>query len=249
MNSKIFISEIFGPTIQGEGALAGRVTVFVRTGGCDFDCAWCDSMHAVAVANKHKWRPMDTGAVMARVVELSGAPCLVTLSGGNPALQPLADLIDLGRQIKYTFALETQGSIVKPWFHKLAHLILSPKPPSSQMRYRPDRLLACLDAAFVGTPRPNVSLKVVVMHELDYQFARTIYEDVARPYALPFFITPGNHTPPPGARYNAQGAEFDAGGVMARTRWLVERLRADRWYDVSVLPQIHTLVWGNEQGV
>ena len=32
----ISISEIFGPTIQGEGALIGRPTVFVRTGGLRF---------------------------------------------------------------------------------------------------------------------------------------------------------------------------------------------------------------------
>jgi 7-carboxy-7-deazaguanine synthase len=43
----IRISEIFGPTIQGEGVLIGLPTVFVRTGGCDYRCSWCDSLHAV----------------------------------------------------------------------------------------------------------------------------------------------------------------------------------------------------------
>ena len=37
------IMEIFGPTIQGEGMVIGRKTMFVRTGGCDYSCAWCDS--------------------------------------------------------------------------------------------------------------------------------------------------------------------------------------------------------------
>ncbi|CUH42006.1 7-carboxy-7-deazaguanine synthase [Ruegeria atlantica] len=41
------ISEIFGPTVQGEGALIGQPTVLVRSGGCDFRCSWCDSLHAV----------------------------------------------------------------------------------------------------------------------------------------------------------------------------------------------------------
>jgi len=44
---EIRVSEIFGPTIQGEGALIGQPTVFVRTGGCDYRCSWCDSLHAV----------------------------------------------------------------------------------------------------------------------------------------------------------------------------------------------------------
>jgi 7-carboxy-7-deazaguanine synthase len=33
MKENILISEIFGPTVQGEGPLVGRPTVFVRTGG------------------------------------------------------------------------------------------------------------------------------------------------------------------------------------------------------------------------
>ena len=44
---KLRISEIFGPTIQGEGALIGKPTVFVRAGGCDYRCSWCDTLYAV----------------------------------------------------------------------------------------------------------------------------------------------------------------------------------------------------------
>ena len=38
-DAKIRVSEIFGPTIQGEGVLIGLPTVFVRTGGCDYRCS------------------------------------------------------------------------------------------------------------------------------------------------------------------------------------------------------------------
>ena len=41
------VIEIFGPTIQGEGAEAGLPTHFVRLGGCDYRCSWCDTMYAV----------------------------------------------------------------------------------------------------------------------------------------------------------------------------------------------------------
>jgi 7-carboxy-7-deazaguanine synthase len=41
------VVEVFGPTIQGEGALAGLPTLFVRFGGCDYRCSWCDSLLAV----------------------------------------------------------------------------------------------------------------------------------------------------------------------------------------------------------
>ncbi|MEO9823857.1 MAG: 7-carboxy-7-deazaguanine synthase QueE, partial [Paracoccaceae bacterium] len=86
--SQLRIAEIFGPTIQGEGALIGEPTVFVRTGGCDYRCAWCDSLHAVDTAYRHTWVAMDTEAVWAEVQRLSkGKPLTVSLSGGNPAIQ------------------------------------------------------------------------------------------------------------------------------------------------------------------
>ena len=41
------VIEIFGPTIQGEGSEAGLATHFIRVGGCDYRCSWCDTMYAV----------------------------------------------------------------------------------------------------------------------------------------------------------------------------------------------------------
>ena len=97
MKERIRISEIFGPTIQGEGPLVGRPTVFVRTGGCDYRCTWCDTLYAVLPEYHDEWTPMTPAAIMARVNELAGGkPVLVSLSGGNPALQPLSPLIALG---------------------------------------------------------------------------------------------------------------------------------------------------------
>ena len=66
----IRISEIFGPTIQGEGMLIGQPTVFVRTGGCDYRCSWCDTLHAVDSAYRHDWTPMDAEAIWQEVRDL-----------------------------------------------------------------------------------------------------------------------------------------------------------------------------------
>src|SRR5262245_57803615 len=130
MKERISISEIFGPTVQGEGPLVGRPTVFVRTGGCDYRCTWCDTLYALLPKYRDEWLLMTPSDTLARIDELaSGNPVLVTLSGGNPALQPLAPLIALGRSKGHRFALETQGSVPSPWFTELDWLILSPKPP------------------------------------------------------------------------------------------------------------------------
>ncbi|TIV44134.1 MAG: radical SAM protein, partial [Mesorhizobium sp.] len=91
MKGRIRISEIFGPTVQGEGPLIGRPTVFVRTGGCDYRCRWCDTLYAVLPEFREDWTLMTPNAILTEVERLSNsARVLVSLSGGNPALQPLA---------------------------------------------------------------------------------------------------------------------------------------------------------------
>src|SRR5437764_321458 len=37
----LVVSEVFGPTAQGEGPALGRRCGFVRLGGCNLSCSWC----------------------------------------------------------------------------------------------------------------------------------------------------------------------------------------------------------------
>ena len=237
----IRVSEIFGPTIQGEGALIGLPTVFVRTGGCDYRCSWCDSLHAVDSAFRDQWISMSAEAIWHEVTKLSGGkPITVSLSGGNPAIQPLRPLIELGHSHGYRFALETQGSIAQAWFRDLDTLVISPKPPSSGMLTDWDQVDNCLQLAGGG---PEVALKIVVFDDADYEFARHAGERYPQ---VPLFLQPGNHTPPPP---DDDDARIDIDGVMDRMHWLVERVTADQWFTPRVLPQLHVLLWGNKRGV
>ncbi len=237
----ILISEIFGPTIQGEGALIGRPTVFVRTGGCDFRCRWCDTLYAVLPDYKGDWSPQSPEEILAAVERLSGGfPLLITVSGGNPALQPLQPLLELGRARGHTFALETQASRPQNWFAQLDHLVLSPKPPSSDMAFDAGKLAECLAAARDAKNRgPHLSLKVVVFDEADYQFARGVH---ALHPDIPFYLSVGN----PSAQ-SGEGA--DVGDLTARLEWLLARAARDGWFDVVIAPQLHVLLWGNKRGV
>jgi 7-carboxy-7-deazaguanine synthase len=154
----------------------------------------------------------------------------------------LGDLIDLGRTHGYTFAIETQGSIAQPWFTHLDYLTLSPKPPSSKQVTRWDRLDHCIACATdtEDDHQVQICLKIVVLDEEDFAYAR----DVAERYsAFPLYLQPGNHTPP----HLAQ--EIDIAGIMRRMDWLIERVVAEKWYTVTVLPQLHVLLWGNKRGV
>ena len=240
--SAIRISEIFGPTVQGEGALIGKPTVFVRTGGCDYRCSWCDTLYAVLPAYRHDWLPMAPEEILSKVAHLTGdTPVLITISGGNPAIQPLGPLIEQGHLHGHRFAMETQGSVAADWFATLDHLVLSPKPPSSGMETDWAAFDDCLAAA---NGRPHTVLKVAVFDEADYAFARAA---AARHSSLPVYLSIGNHTP--GEPNEAGRDGVDQPGLMARFRWLVDRVAQDRWFDATVLPQLHVLAWGNERGV
>ena len=235
MSSPIRISEIFGPTIQGEGALIGQPTVFVRTGGCDYRCTWCDTLHAVDSSFRHDWKPMSAPEIMTKVEDLSGhKPLVISLSGGNPAIQPLGPLIKLGHERSYRFALETQGSIAQDWFADLDILTLSPKPPSSGETTDWDKFEACLAAA--GS-RPQIALKIVIFDEADYDFAK---DAGARMPSLPLYLQPGNHS--------VEGPA-DKSVLNARLEWLANKVTNDNWHAPHVLPQLHVMIWGNQKGV
>lgn len=237
--NKIRISEIFGPTIQGEGALIGQPTVFVRTGGCDYRCTWCDTLHAVDSEYRHDWKPMSAEDIFEQIETLSGnAPLMVSLSGGNPAIQSLSPLIALGKAKGYEFALETQGSIAKDWFKDIDVLTLSPKPPSSGEKTDWGKFEDCMDAAGENT---DIALKIVIMDEKDYDFAKTASERF--PY-LPLYLQPVNHTPP-----TKDSDTVDIDGIMSRMHWLIDKVMEDKLYHATILPQLHVLLWGNKKGV
>ncbi|MCK4710151.1 MAG: 7-carboxy-7-deazaguanine synthase QueE [Gammaproteobacteria bacterium] len=228
----IRISEIFGPTIQGEGHLIGQPTVFVRTGGCDFRCEWCDTLYAVEPEFKDQWKLYSAEEILHQVEILSQAPLLITLSGGNPALQPLGELIALGHDAGYQFSIETQGSVAKNWFSQLDHLVLSPKPPSSGMTNDWSQVSKCLELANTA----EKVFKIVVKDEVDYQFAKEVHKLYP---SYPVTLQACN---------THQQAPQTINDILERQRWLTERVCEDHWYQARVLPQLHTLLWGNTPG-
>lgn len=235
--SKLKISEIFGPTIQGEGALIGEPTVFVRSAGCDYRCAWCDTPYAVDAAFRRDWQDMETETVWEEIQKLSGRqPLLISLSGGNPAIQDFNYLISTGKAAGYRFACETQGSIARDWFSKLDMLVLSPKPPSSRENVKWEMLDACLDAAKDAS---NIILKIVIFDDKDYIWAQGVsdrYSDV------PLYLQPGNE------KYHVNSI-INKQALTEKLRWLIDKTMTDKWFKPKVLPQLHVVVWGNKRGV
>lgn len=251
----IYVDELFGPTLEGEGSHMGEPVVYVRTGRCDYACQWCDSMHAVDHKKyQHEWRLMSIKDIFRELHERTGGnPFLITISGGNPALYPsVGELIALLHQAGHRVKVETQGSIVQEWFADIDILSLSPKPPSSLMPPLPrhlspqkalqlkeavwTKLSACIEKA----KRAEIYLKIPILTDEDYAFAR----EVARRYpSLPMYLQPANADP------HEQDLQKTRSDLLEKWAWLAQCVLADQWYGAIVRPQAHVLLWGNKRGV
>jgi len=232
------IMEIFGPTIQGEGMVIGRKTMFVRTGGCDYSCAWCDSAFTW---NGEEKAEMKTGEQVYNELKEIGKDNFdhVTISGGNPALigQPMDDLINLLKNDGIEIGLETQGSFFKEWFYDIDDLTISPKPPSSMMKTdfnKLDDIIAKLDVNEV-----NYTLKVVVFDDADFEYAKIINE---RYKPNIFYVSVGNN--------DAQEQGDISGRLLQKLDWLWDKVLEDpEMNNARPFPQLHTLVYANRRGV
>src|SRR5699024_6630285 len=175
--SNIPVLEIFGPTIQGEGMVIGRKTMFVRTAGCDYSCSWCDSKFTWDGSEKENIVKMSPEEIVDRLMKIAGATFdHVTISGGNPALLPqLESLIDLLHENEVQVALETQGSRWQDWFTKIDDLTLSPKPPSSGMKTN-YKILDFIISTLKKEQQGTFSLKVVIFDEKDLAYAGDLYQ-------------------------------------------------------------------------
>ncbi|MFK2826541.1 7-carboxy-7-deazaguanine synthase QueE [Bacillus sp. B190/17] len=238
---KIPVLEIFGPTVQGEGAVVGRKTMFVRTAGCDYRCAWCDSAFTWDGSAKEDIRLLSADEIWAELVKIGGNTFdHVTISGGNPALLPQMGglLVKLNEQGVKT-ALETQGSRWQDWFYQIDELTISPKPPSSTMETDFDQLSLIINR-LVGKEK-SVSLKVVIFDEKDLAFAKKVHQLYPE---VPFFLQTGN------GDLKEQNPANLLPYLVKRYEWLINEVMPDEeWKDVRILPQLHTFVWGNKQGV
>lgn len=136
-------------TIQGEGFYQGRAAYFVRLGGCDVGCTWCDVKESWE-AGKH---PVWEVAKIADTVAASGAK-LCVITGGEPLMYNLSKLTELLHAKGIQVNIETSGAY----------------PPSGELDWvcvSPKRFKLPLDE----TLKIANELKVVIFHRNDFRFA------------------------------------------------------------------------------
>ena len=141
------VEEFF--SLQGEGFHAGKAAYFIRLGGCDIGCNWCDS--------RFSWNPdihpvAETKTIIDRVID-SGADSVV-ITGGEPLMWNLDFLCNELKINNISTFLETSGaySLSGHW----DWICLSPKknmPPVIEMCKVADEL------------------KVIIQDEYDFEWA------------------------------------------------------------------------------
>ncbi|HEC21027.1 MAG TPA: 7-carboxy-7-deazaguanine synthase QueE [Candidatus Peregrinibacteria bacterium] len=102
----MLVSEIFC-SIQGEGKNVGKPAVFLRLGGCNLKCKWCDTKYTWEEGNDNHGLLLED--VLKEIKKYRLKHLVVT--GGEPLLQQ-EELIDLLQQLPgYFVEVETNGSI------------------------------------------------------------------------------------------------------------------------------------------
>lgn len=119
MTTQLPIMEQFY-TIQGEGAHQGRAAYFIRLGGCDVGCVWCDVKDSWD-ASLHPLLKVDD--VVAEATKYPGR--LVVITGGEPLMYDLTYLTDELHRVGFQTHIETSGA--HPLSGKWDWITFSPK--------------------------------------------------------------------------------------------------------------------------
>lgn len=136
-------------TLQGEGLFSGQAAYFIRLGGCDVGCVWCDVKESWNAAAHPQMSVEDIVAAAA-----SQPGCIAVITGGEPAMHDLSALTQGLKQAGFRTHIETSGS--SPLSGELDFVTLSPKK---------------FKAPLPGVLQRADELKVVVFHKSDFAWA------------------------------------------------------------------------------
>ena len=143
-------------TIQGEGFYQGNAAYFVRLGGCEVRCVWCDVKDSWEVDAHQK---MDV-RLIAEKAKTSGSK-IVVVTGGEPTMHNLEALTDALKQAGLRTHIETSGAY--PITGQWDWVCFSPK------KFKPPH---------TAVPEKADELKVVIFHKSDFGWAEDFAKQV-----------------------------------------------------------------------
>jgi 7-cyano-7-deazaguanosine (preQ0) biosynthesis protein QueE len=229
LTEHLTVSEVFGPTIQGEGPSAGQRAGFVRLGRCNLSCSWCDSRFSWDWADYDPDRELSTWTTGILLRQLEGMQVqLVVITGGEPLLQQRAmvPLLEGCRERGWRVEVETNGTL-RPSVDDglVTRWNVSPKLGNAGLpldrRYRPPVL-----RAFEATGRAVFKFVVAAPADLDEVKSMVDECGLTNVYIMPEGTDPAT--------------------VTARLQQLAEPVVARGW---NLTPRLHILIWGDRRGV
>ncbi|HLK48460.1 MAG TPA: 7-carboxy-7-deazaguanine synthase QueE [Bryobacteraceae bacterium] len=235
------IAELFY-SLQGEGALLGVPSVFIRTSGCNLRCAWCDTPYT-------SWQPEGVDFSLDRILdEVNAHPARhVVITGGEPMIAPeIIALTGRLRQAGLHITVETAGTVFQPVACDL--MSISPKLANStplagrNSRIAGDPQVAGRWAAQHDRLRINLEVLRNLMDRYDYQLKFVIEKtadlDELRELVSALSADPGRVVLMP------EGTDRDL--LRERGAWLAEIAKAEGF---RFTPRLHVELWGNRRGV
>lgn len=136
-------------TLQGEGYYTGQAAYFIRLGGCDVGCVWCDVKESWDMDNHPR---MEIADIVTAAMLYPGRIAVIT--GGEPAMHNLAPLTDALHDAGFRTHIETSGSA--PLTGALDWITVSPK-----------KFKASLPECLVQADE----LKIIVYNRSDFRWA------------------------------------------------------------------------------
>jgi len=224
----LVISEVFGPTFQGEGPSAGRRAGFVRLGMCNLNCSWCDTPYS------WDWDHFDRHAELRRIelddvlqmLSFMTVP-LVVITGGEPLVQRkhLPELVHALAE-HHDVEIETNGTLDPGRGFERARFNVSPKLANSGVsRERAWKL----DVLARFARRPSTAFKFVCQRQVDLDEVAELVEAVG--------ISPASVWVMPEGRMR--------GTLDDRMRLLAPEVLARGW---NITDRLHVKVWGDARG-
>ena len=136
-------------SIQGEGVFVGQPSFFIRMGGCDVGCVWCDVKDSWD-ADKHPKISIDS--LLEEAIKYPSR--LVIITGGEPAMYDLTELTKKFKEAGYRVHIETSGAY--PLVGEFDWITFSPKKFKQPLE----------DVAKIAN-----ELKIVVFNKSDIKWA------------------------------------------------------------------------------
>jgi 7-carboxy-7-deazaguanine synthase len=137
------IQEIF-PTLQGEGPYTGHPSVFIRLGGCNLACEFCDTEFE-SYYNLSVEKIIEETSRLSKNDEGKIVRKLVVITGGEPLRQPIENLCQELLKLNFLVQIETNGTLFRDLPPEIK-IICSPKITNNKYhQIRPD-LLARVNA-------------------------------------------------------------------------------------------------------